>query len=63
VLGEISRLWEDSNGLDPNSYRLLQDELGSLLDALENLPPRDSKPAADQLVERWQRIRGQLKWL
>jgi hypothetical protein len=63
VLGELSRLWEDSYGLDPDSYRLLQDELGPPLDALEAVPPRDAKPAADQLVERWRRIRDQMKWL
>jgi len=63
VLGEIHGLWEDANGLDPQSYQLMQAELGPALDALESLPPRDTKPAAEQLVEAWERIRDQMKWL
>jgi hypothetical protein len=62
VLKALADSWSDSGAIAPDSYKLLQDELGPHLEALLTLPSTDAKAAADCLVETYARIRGHLKW-
>lgn len=62
VLSDLERGWEDEQGMDGNSFDELNATLGPIVRRLLDVPPADAKAHADELVRRWQSLRGRLIW-
>jgi hypothetical protein len=62
VLGSIIDEWDAREPVSATTAEQLANAIRGPIEALEIVPVRDAKPAAEQLARAWDDVRGTLVW-